>query len=150
MIEPQHTVDIGGVERRLRFRFSDWARGERLSGVGLRSGWGIPITTPAQMLPILLLVGLNHEMPGLTLDAAADLVTFETEDALIEACVRAVYDYDPVSKKKLEALAEATKTAGMQNQELTMLIELIHSITTTESGPSANSTPISPRKKSKT
>ena len=150
MIEPQHVVTIGGVERRLRYRFSDWARGERISGVGLRSGWGIPITTPAQMLPMLLLVGLNHEMPGLSIDSAADLVTFETEDELLEACVKAVYDYDPVSKKKLEALEAATKGAGLQHQELTMLVELIRSITGADSGLSSNTVAISPRKKSKT
>lgn len=138
MIEPLHTIETGGVSRRLRYRFSDWARGERISGVGIRSGWGIPITTPAQMLPMLLLVGLNHEMPGLTLDSAADLVTFEREDELLEACVKAVYDYDPVSKKKLEALETATKAAGLQHQELTMLVELIRSTIGDASGHSSS------------
>ena len=99
---------------------------------------------------MLLLVGLNHEMPGLSLDSAADLVTFEAEDQLLEACIKAVYDYDPISKKKLEALEAATQTAGLQYQELTMLVELIRSITGTGSGPSSNTVAISPRKKSKT
>ena len=138
MIEPQHTVEIGGATRRLRYRFSDWARGERIAGIGIRSGWGIPLTTPAQILPMLLLVGLSHEMPHLTLESAADLVSFETEDALLEACVKAVYDYDPVSKKKLEALHQATKAAGLQHQELTILLELIRSITGTDSGLSSS------------
>ncbi len=150
MTEPQHTLDIGGVSRRLRYRFSDWARAERIAGIGLRSGWGVPLTTPAQMLPQLLLVGLNHGMPDLTLDKAADLVDFETEDELLAGCVKALYDYEPTAKKKLEALAEALKLNNAPSQELTTLIELIQSTSTTESGPSENTIAISTAKKSKT
>ena len=150
MIEPQHVVNIGGVERRLRFRIPDWFHAERISGVGIRSGYGIPITTPSQMLPMLLLVGLNHEIPGLTLDKAVEFIDFENEDYLFEACLKAVYDYDPASKKKLQALEAGSRAIGKPNQELSMLIELILSITTTESGPLQNITAISTKKKSKT
>ena len=149
MTEPQHKLNIGGVERRLRYRFSDWSRAERIAGVGLRSGWGLPLTTPAQMLPQLLLVGLNHGMPDLTLDSAADLVDFETEDELLAGCVKALYDYEPIAKKKLEALAAALAANNEPNQDLMTLIELIQSTSTTGSGPSANIIAISAPKKSK-
>ena len=115
----------------------------------MRSGYGVPLASMGEMVPMILFVGLFHEDPKLTLEKAAELITFEEEDAIFEACVKAIYDYDPVSKKKLEALAEATKAAGLQNQELTMLVELIRSITTTESGPSPSITAISQPKKPK-
>lgn len=149
-LEPQHVVTIGGVERRLRYRFADWSRAERISGVGIRSGWGVPITTPAQMLPMLLLVGLNHCMPSLTLDGAAELVEYETEDALLHSCLTAMYDYEPSAKKKLQALKEVSDAMGQPSMELSMFLELIQPTTTTESGPSQNTTAISAKKKSKT
>jgi hypothetical protein len=150
MIEPEHCIEIGGVKRRLRYRVSDWFRAERASGIGLRSGYGVPIASVAQMVPMLLFVGILHENPRLTLDSAADLIGYEQEDEIFEACVKAVYDYDPVSKKKLEALAEATKETSSPNPELMILIELIRSITTTASGPSQSIAADSPRRKSKT
>lgn len=150
MIEPQHSIEIGGVTRRLRYRFSDWARAERIAETGLRSGWGIPITTPAQMLPKMLLVGLNHEMPGLTLDSAAELIDYDTEDAIMAACVRAVYDYEPAAQKKMETAEQILQSQGLPSQELTMLLGLIRSTSGTDSKPFAVSPSTSTKRKSKT
>ncbi len=147
MIEPQHTIEIGGATQRLRYRYIDWMKAEQAAGTGIRSGWGIPITTPAQMLPMMLLVGLNHCIPALNLDKAAELIEFQREDEMMAACIRAILDYDPTVKKKLLQLSEA---AGTQMPELLMLIELIQLATTSESGLLPSTTDTSASEKSET
>jgi hypothetical protein len=137
LTEPQHSIVIEGVERRLRYRFVDWSRAERIAGIGIRSGWGVPLTTPAQMLPMMLLAGLNHCVAGLTLDGAAELVTYDNEDALMLSCVQAIYDYEPAAKKKLEAAAAALANQPEYSM-VSMLLELIQSTIGTGSTPSAD------------
>lgn len=147
MIEPQHTLEIGGVTRRLRYRYIDWMKAEQSAGTGIRSNWGIPITTPAQMLPMMLLAGLNHEIPGLNLDKAAELIEFDREDDMFAACIRAIYDYDPNVKKKLIQLAAV---AGPQMPDVLMLLELIQLATTSEFGLSPSTTETSANEKPET
>lgn len=147
MFEPKHKIDIGGAEQRLRYRYIDWMKAEQAAGTGIRSAWGVPLSTPAQMLPMMLLVGLNHAMPGLNLEKAAELIEFDREDELIGACIRAIYDYDPAAKKKVQDLAGIV---GKERPELLMFVELIQLATTSEFGLLPNTTDTSANEKPET
>ena len=152
MIEPKHTIVIGGVERRLRFRLSDWARAEMSEGRELRTSIGIPSARSSAILEAtLLFVGLRHEMPDLTLDKAFDFLDFENEDTVAEACLRAIYDYEPKALERVKAAQTAMEASKEPLPlEAQQFFDLIQRITTTESGDSAATIATSQPSKSKT
>lgn len=122
ILEPQIAITIGGHARRLRLRHRDLATAEmRLAQEGHPISLVGPGSAPfwfasqgGHQAGVLLLAGLLHEQPDLTLDAVRDLITFENAEYVDERLAAAVEAYlrpflESQAKKVASALAQASQ-----------------------------------------
>jgi hypothetical protein len=115
-IEPNITIEIGGRRRRLRLRHRDLATAEmRLAAEGHPLSLVGPGSAPfwfsnqgGHQAGVLLMAGLLHEAPDLTLDAARDLITFDNADYVDEVLAAAVDGYlRPFLESQVKRIAKA-------------------------------------------
>lgn|GEM_PF-3776820 len=127
-IEPKIGIELAGERLRLRLRHRDLAAAEQrmneagvfvsLLGPGSNRFWFS--NQGGHQAGVLLLAGLLHEKPELTLDQARDWVTFENADYVDERIAAAVEGYlRPFLEGRAKKIAEAAQSLANETQSET-------------------------------
>lgn len=109
------SIEINGEQRSIRLEWRDFASAEMSLGIPLISPnsqqfWRCPYD--AWRLQVMLFVGLQHCIPGLTLEQVKDMVTWQNHVYLDERMAEAIRVYVEPAARTIEIDSDSEQEAA--------------------------------------